>query len=71
MRDKIRFLELQILARKIRLIGITKIKVYRRTKVILYDSVKNPEGKKCALKIKKLLRLTDQIKVKVKSSSRV
>ena len=71
MRDKIRFLELQILARKIRLIGITKIKVYRRTKVILYDNVKNPEGKKCALKIKKLLRLTDQIKVKVKSSSRV
>ena len=40
-------------------------------KVILYDNAKNPEGKKCALKIKKLLWLTDQIKVEVKSFSRV
>ena len=40
-------------------------------KVILYDNAKNPKGKKCALKIKKLLWLTDQIKVKVKSFSRV
>ena len=39
-------------------------------KVILYDNAKNLEGKKCALKIKKLW-LTDQIKVKVKSFSRV